>query len=361
MSKKLNLCLISPFPPPYGGIGNWSKLLSKHLEKKNNIKLNTINTSPKKRVTEGRTLWDRIVKSGINMIKQINKLKKIIRKDKPDVLHITTSGQLSIIRDIVFLWIAKKKNIPTAYHIHFGRIEEISTKNNLEWKLILYAMKLSSKVIAIDKKTYHTVLNNFNNVEIVYIPNPIDITNMPKFKTNTSENFIMYLGWVIKTKGIEELLSAWEDIDKKNWYLKIVGPYNDNYLKSLKNKYTLENVIFEGEKDHKEAMKLLNKSKIFILPSYTEGFPNVVLEAMSLSKPIIATKVGAIPEMLSGCGILINKKNEDDIEVYLNDLIDNEKKRKLLGENAYNKLINNYTIEIIYDKYLQLWCELSNN
>lgn len=94
------------------------------------------------------------------------------------------------------------------------------------------------------------------------------------------------MGWVIKTKGIEELLSAWKDVNIDGKLL-IVGPYQESYLEYLnKSGYDLQNVIFEGEKSHEEAMNLLAGCEAFILPSYSEGCPYVILEAMSLKKPI---------------------------------------------------------------------------
>ena len=57
----------------------------------------------------------------------------------------------------------------------------------------------------------------------------------------------------------------------------------------LKSKYSFENIILYGEKPHDETLKLINNSEVLILPSYTEGFPNVILEAMSLGKAVILT------------------------------------------------------------------------
>ena len=60
---------------------------------------------------------------------------------------------------------------------------------------------------------------------------------------------------------------------------------------------------------------LLSASDVFVLPSYTEGFPNVIIEAMAMGKPIIATSVGAIPEMLDeGCGVVVPPKDADSLQ-----------------------------------------------
>lgn len=360
MKKKLNLCLISPVPPPYGGIANWSNILKEHIQKEDNINISIIDISPKKRKTEKRYFFkDRIIKNGIKLLKQSKNLINLLKNDDIDVIHLTTSGRLSILRDLTFLIIAKKMNIPVVYHIHFGRIREISKNNNLEWKLLSIAMKLSTKVISIDKITYSVIENKFNNIDVVYIPNPIKCSNFCKPIKN--DNIVMFLGWVIKEKGIEELLIGWNYISSKynNWILKIVGPYNKKFLTKLKRKYSLEKVIFEGEKTHDEAMNLLSKSSIFILPSYTEGFPNVILEAMSMAKPIIATNVGAIPDILSkNCGIIIESQSIEDIKTSIDQLIIDEKERKKIGLNAYKKLKKNYIIDIVFEQYFEIWNKL---
>jgi glycosyltransferase involved in cell wall biosynthesis len=357
-TKMLKICFVVPVPPPYGGIANWTQLMCNYITNaRTDIKLSFINIAPKTRQTEGRTLWNRIIDSGFGMIKHYRELNRLINKNCPDVIHITTSGQLAVIRDILLLNTAKRKGVPTVYHICFGRIKEIAQNNTREWKLISKAMLLASEVIAIDNTTYKTIKEYLPLVNVVCIPNPIDISNLPEPVTSSSK-IIMFLGWVIKTKGIEELLSAWEKVYKGNgdWRLRIVGPAKEEYLDYLKSHYSFEGVIYEGEKSHKEAMDLLNSSEIFILPSYTEGFPNAVLEAMALSKPIIATQVGAIPDMLAdNCGILIDLKEPEEIFIALKSLIANDKKRIDIGNNAYRKLRKEYTIETIFNLYMQEW------
>jgi len=363
MEKKFKLCFIVPVPPPYGGIANWVQLIKEHIvTKQEDIDLNIVNIAPKNRMTEGRTLWNRIFDGGIAMIWKWYELNKLIKKSRPDVIHMTTSGQFALIRDILLLKTAKKKGVPTVYHIRFGRIKEIAENNTSEWKLISEAMNFASEVMVIDDTTYHTIKQYLPTVNVVCVPNPIDISNLPESVVSDSKS-IMFLGWVVKTKGIEELLSAWEQVYKKHddWKLRIVGPCKGKYLEYLKSHYLVDGVFFEGEKCHEEAVKLLNSSNIFILPSYTEGFPNAVLEAMALSKPIIATRVGAIPEMLADdCGVLVNPKNIAEIVDALEYLIMNPEKCNYIGNKANKKLNLEYTLETIFNRYLREWRKLSN-
>jgi glycosyltransferase involved in cell wall biosynthesis len=361
-AKMLKICFVVPIPPPYGGIANWTKLMCNYITNvRADVELSIINVAPKTRQTEGRNLWDRVVNSGFRMIKQYRELNRIIRNSRPDVIHVTTSGRLAVIRDILLLKTAKKKGVPTVYHIRFGRIKEIAQKNTREWKLISKAMLLATEVMAIDNTTYKAIKKYIPTVNVVCVPNPIDISNLPEPVTSSSKT-IMFLGWVIKTKGIEELLLAWEKVYKENddWRLRIVGPAKDEYLDYLKSHYSFEGVIYEGEKSHNEAMDLLNSSEIFILPSYTEGFPNSILEAMALSKPIIATRVGAIPDMLAdNCGVLIDLEEPEEIVIALKNLIANDKKRIYIGNNAYRKLCTEYTIETVFNRYMHEWEKLS--
>lgn len=356
------VCLVAPMPPPYGGIANWVVLLSEYLQKQGRIELIHVNIAPKKRGLDGRTLWDRVVGQGIAMFAQKRELKRAIKEKNVEVIHMTTSGQLATIRDIQMLKLAKRNKIPTVYHIRFGRVAEIARKNTLEWKLIKRAMRLASKVMAIDNGTYDAIRAYLPKVDVCCVPNPFDLNKMQKVvMPSVSEKSIVYVGWIVKTKGVEELLSAWNDIRSEypEWTLKLVGPYAQEYYDELDNRFTFDQVLFTGEQPHDMAMEILSKSSVFILPSYTEGFPNSVLEAMALQKPIIATDVGAIPDMLDGCGVVIESRNAAAVADALDRLLSDEQLRTKLGIKGKEKLLKNYTIEKVVEEYERVWEEAS--
>lgn len=363
---KIKVMFAAPVPPPYGGIGNWVLLMDRCLKSDTDVDfLKVLDTSPKQRGLDGRSLWNRVVGQGFEMLKLNKTLKIRMQAEKPDVIHITTSGQLAIIRDILFLKTAKKFHIPTVYHIRFGRIPEIVVANTMEWKLMRKAVSLASKTMAIDDKTYLTLQKHFGVEIICKMPNPFDISTVKTMQTKGNEtegHKVMFLGWCVKTKGIEELLTAWEEVCKEypDWILEVVGPAEESYKASLIERFSMKQVAMLGEKNHGEALQLLNDADIFILPSYTEGFPNAVLEAMALKKPIIASDVGAIGEMLANnCGIVIQPQNVEDIVEALNKLIPDCALQRKLGENARWHLEEEYSIDAVIERYKTVWEEVS--
>jgi len=362
----MRLGLIAPIPPPYGGISNWVQMISSYIEEGNleGVELTCINTAPKKRSTEGRTLWNRVVGSGIRMVGILFQVKQAVKREKAEVLHITTSGQLALFRDIAVLFLAFRNRIPTVYHIRFGRVTQIAQENSIEWKLMKYALKLASCIMVLDRNTEATLQEALGHEKMIRcIPNPIDTRREGKGQYFENK-VVVFVGWVVKEKGIEELLEAWQAISSvnKEWLLKIIGPIHPEYYKELKEKFSMEHVIFEGERKHSEVIELLKVSSIFVLPSYTEGFPNAVLEAMLARMAIIATEVGAIPDMLKDdCGICIPKQNVVKLQHAIERLLASPEERRKLGTNAYKKAIEMYSLDIVMRKYKVVWDELLSN
>lgn len=116
------------------------------------------------------------------------------------------------------------------------------------------------------------------------------------------QNLVGYVGRLSEEKGILNLIKAIPEIIKRNSNIKflIIG---DGKLRSKIESYLIENniinyVIFCGWVPHDDLPMYLNKMKLMILPSYSEGLPNVVIEAMACGTPVIATPVGAIPDVI---------------------------------------------------------------
>jgi len=149
---------------------------------------------------------------------------------------------------------------------------------------------------------------------------------------------ISFIGWVEKTKGVEDLIYAMHELRNENISLTIAG--NGAYFQDAEKLIDFldldEKIALVGWIREKAKLSLLAQSDIFVLPSHFEGMPNAVLEAMAAGLPIVATNVGGIPDMINEnqSGILIRPGEKKQLADGIRVLIDNPMKRKTMGENA---------------------------
>ena len=165
-----------------------------------------------------------------------------------------------------------------------------------------------------------------------------------KYSKLIEGNNLLYMGRLSKEKGIEYLLKAMIDITKKipTVHLNITGggPEKEN-LEELIKKYKLEkNVSFIGQIPNKEIERYYKISNILIVPSICEEvFPLVGIEAMSVGRPVIASRVGGIPEWLNDgeTGFLVDPGNSAQITEKVIKLFSNRRLMEKMGENGRKK------------------------
>jgi glycosyltransferase involved in cell wall biosynthesis len=299
----------------------------------------------------------RVVGGFGQLVRDVIRYTILIYNDDLKVTHLVSSGQFGVIRDLVFIFLSRILKIPIVYHLRFGRVPEISQANTVEWRILSLAARLARCVIVLDRATKIAMEDLVGKSCIKMIPNCADTDSLRSYCQNYRENIILFLGHVKKAKGVEDLLAAWEKLKEINdWKLVFAGVYEDTYLDYLRDNYDLKKVYFLGELSHDGAMDILGKSKIFVLPSHTEGFPNSVLEAMSLGTTVVATPVGAIPEMIeNGSGVLVNIKDPDGLASTLLNLMGDEEKCSVIGEAGKKRAQDKYSLERVFGQYREVW------
>ena len=120
-----------------------------------------------------------------------------------------------------------------------------------------------------------------------------------------------------------------------------------------------ENFIMVGEKH--DIPEYMNAMDIFCLPSITEGFPNVVGEAMASSLPCVATRVGDVEKITGDTAILVEPNNNELLTKGLNKILSmDSKKRKIMGSKGRRKIEKEYPINSICEKYYNLYYLISS-
>jgi len=168
----------------------------------------------------------------------------------------------------------------------------------------------------------------------------------------------LYVGALLKKKGIYTLLRAIKDLNPKKFELWIVGSGpEERRIKSMVNSEKITNVNLFGEIEHKKLPSFYRASDIVVIPSeYPEAFGMVAAEAMSCSRPIIASSVGGLSEIVKKgkSGVIFEPGNKNELIKKMLNLATNFKKRKKLGENGRKFAEKELDWSKIAEKYIQL-------
>lgn len=366
LTNKKIVLILSPLPPPVGGIASWSVNVIDYLKKENYKNVFHLNTAIKFRQITSISNFQRIIFGIFDSIRIILFFVIEAFKRYPKVVHLTTSASIGLFRDIAIALFCRILNIDLVVHYRFGRIPEISKKKNWEWKLLILLLRLSKSSIVIDKSSFEALKNSLPDIVLFLLPNPCSLEvemiarkNVLNFK---NDEFI-FVGHIIESKGIYELVEAFL-LMTENLKLKLIGPVDEtvkNHLISIsKTKDNGNWLKFEGVKSKIEVLELMQTSNALILPSHTEGFPNVVLEAMACGCPILATNVGAIPEMIcypgdNSSGICFGIKNVKSIVEAVLEFNNNPQNKDDMARNGKNRVLENYTLKAVFEKYEEIW------
>ena len=162
---------------------------------------------------------------------------------------------------------------------------------------------------------------------------------------------ILYLGWLEEEKGIYDFLYALKDIKKINKYRVSIaggGSCEEQAKDFVANNNGMNELVdFKGWVSGAELESVLKKSDILILPSWAEGFPNAVIEAMASGLAVIVSSVGNIPDILKNRSeaLLVAPKNRILLKNAIKELLENDDLRQSISTTGYNFAAKNFSVE----------------
>lgn len=251
--------------------------------------------------------WEHVNSKAANVayiFQQRQALKKLLRKENDCILNIHTSREFLFLKDVLLAGLAKGYGVPVVLTIHVGNIFTVFNRiYQLQNSLIRLMNKYIDKSVFLTEEIRKQFVEKglaYEKTEVLY--NFHDLKEIKAGKARTNQLHLMYMGAIHREKGILELLSALEKLDDLDYHIDICGKLTDQSIKE-----TFENKIhvlgnraeLHGYVTGDLKTQLLERADIFILPSYHEGMPLVILEALASGCAIISTPVGGTPEILN--------------------------------------------------------------
>ncbi len=274
-----------------------------------------------------------------------------------DVVHVHFSSDMSFMRKSYFIRMAHfcKKRI--ILHQHGGDFTNFY-KNQLDDKGKAYVkrvLEMGEVMLVLTESWKEFFSQIIDENRLLVFPNGVRTSGFtyPEKEecndcTHKDRNKILFLGRVCKDKGMDELLEAIGAVHEHypKAHLYIGGIYEDeSYRKKIEE--CADFVTFLGWITGKEKDKYLEECGMLVLPSYYEGFPVSVIEAMLHNMAVIACNVGGLPDIIENDvdGLLIPPKNSKKLEQAIERVIEDEEFAGKLGNNGVRKVLSKYSVE----------------
>jgi glycosyltransferase involved in cell wall biosynthesis len=277
------------------------------------------------------------------------------------LVYIHSASHRSFTRKALFLLPAVLMRRTVLFHIHpdlfIDFLQDLSGISRICFFPLL--QRVSGFVVLSEgmRKEMHSL---FPGIPVQVLRNPVDLNSMKNTGGYGRKNGqILFLGWFVAEKGVYELVDAIGLLVERGYvvHLDFYGTKEIDRLREYVSKKGLVNsVIVHGWIEHAEKVRVLHESTILVLPSHTEGVPNVILEAMATRTPIVSTHVGGLREVLcDGENALIAKVMDSvDLSEKIAMLLEDPVLRERLADNAFQEVKDKYNVLIIKQEFASM-------
>jgi O-antigen/teichoic acid export membrane protein/glycosyltransferase involved in cell wall biosynthesis len=282
---------------------------------------------------------------------------------KVDLLHLHLSERGSIIRIVIISCIAFVFGKPTFIHAHGAEFEDSFTglPKILQRGIgLIFRNCAAFIVLSRSCKTYYVSALGLNPDQVNILPNPVQLPTETPIRMDSSPIILAFCGRIGQRKGAFDLIHAFAALPstlQKQSRLVLVGDGDLEAGHALVIQYRLvEQMCLTGWVDSTTRDQILKQADIFVLPSYNEGLPMAVLEAMAWGLPIITTPVGGIPEIISSGknGLLIQPGDILGLTHAMQQLIEDCSLRQTLGATA-RQTVGTFDLNFYGDRLSQIY------
>ena len=358
----MKIAMVGQFPPHVGGVGVHIHTLSKKLVEEGHEVY--VITYPHSEINDvdgihviGTKGFNIPGVRGLMFKKNAKKaLEKLLETVDIDIIH----GHYLFPAGVAAVEVGRKHNIKTYVTAHGSDMFELYKSQPLMRSTIRKVLKDADGVFAVSNALKHEIIAtgvvgiadktkiSWNSVDI----NKFSIKSDDSFKKEhniTDKPIVLFVGNLIKRKNVDSLLEA-KKMTCSDYYLVIVG--DGPLFKKLTKKVVDENipdVIFTGSR--KDVEEIIPSCDVLILPSFSESFGLVLIEALACGKPVIGSDVGGISEIINDdVGLLVNPNNVSSIANAVDMILNDDNLRLIFSMNARNRALDFSEVDIPYEE-----------
>lgn len=294
-----------------------------------------------------------------------------VASHKPKIVHIHFCSNIDFWKHSICLFVSRLFGVKTIYHLHGGSFETVfNSYGRFKQYIVRVIFKLPHRVIALSEYWANFLSRIMESKRLCVVGNPIDIEWFSRPSTDNYPDSIcnvLLLGRVGRHKGHYDVVKALPAVLERcpKTVVFFAGPDDEPgatvELTNLARQYGIaENIRFLGPVTGKDKLELFHSCSMMILPSHGENLPISLMEGMAARLPVLASSVGAIPELLENgeLGVLITAGDYQELASGIIHIFqENPEKINRVIELAYNKVRDTCDVKKISSKLDRIYKE----
>lgn len=361
MSDKPRLLLWSPLPPPAGGIASWTKrLLESELLDRYDVRVVNTNT--------GTLHQDDRLGRVKKMLRTLPEWRRALRDFRPDVVHVNTNAHWpGFVKEALAVRLARRAGARTVLHVRGAGLQFLWEHSR--WEPVYRRMLGWADQVLVLNQTAADHAGQVGVDHVRRIPNFILRVAEPErdWPPKNRPLRLVFVGWMIRAKGIFELLDAMAAVPDVTaefvgrWMVEGDGQTSEAaFTAKVEALGIADRVRIVGEVPMEEVWAAYNRADVFVLPSWTEGFPNTLLEAMMAGLPAVVTSVGAMPEAVvdGQTGAVVPKQDVDALTAAIAGLAGDRDQVVAQGQAARARALAEYERSAVVGRLVEIYDDL---
>lgn len=299
-----------------------------------------------------------------------------LRRVGPGLVHVKTSSGVNFLQNSLYCLEARLRGLPVILQIHSGRFETFYRSSLLPLRAwIRHTLRSVDSVVVLSEYWRERMRHIAPGARVHVVPNGLgqDEIDDLKARAETRRTQVLFLGTgnrlLNHDKGLDDLLAVLPALTRRHpaarWVIAGLEDPEANWrrLRSAWNQagVRLDTIRFLPTIDSRRRVSLLRESSILVMPSLFENMPNLLLEGMAAGMGVVATRVGAIPEMLDGGrgGIVIFPGDRPALEAGLDRLLGDPHLVRRQGRHNETRVASHYTMSVVESLFEEIYHEVA--
>ena len=278
----------------------------------------------------------------------------VLIRDRNCLLHVHGASRASFWRKSAFLLPAIWLRVPFIFHLHGGGFMQFygDECGRIARAFVRYVLDKSAVIVVLSESWRDSIRTIASSPDVVILPNPGPSPPMPVESIRRDPASILFLGRICKEKGVYVLLDAFARVLEEFPQAELICA-GDGELEKLGQRARElgidTHIKTPGWIDEEQRTKLLLSTAVFVLPSFTEGLPMSLLEAMSAAQAVVATPVGGVPDVITNgeTGLLVTAGDAESLRGALSRLLGDPALSEEMGKRAQAVFRSRFDIEVV--------------